>query len=577
MRRVLPWLVLLGMLAVVALPAVTYLFEQDDDSGYEPTRITRYNAVFEVDDDGDMAVTETLIVRFPVGDRHGIFRFFDEYDAEDTSVPRVPREVSVTRNGRAEEFERSRQHNGRFHVLKIGDADETLERGDHTYVIRYEIEDVLLDRGDEVSRFYWDLIPAGWAQPIDAAVLTVRLPAAPSGDVRCAEGAGSADNCRARVTDNTITVETDDLEPNTPVTVQADLPVAAPVAESRLVWPVSWSPVLGRWPWLLAIVAIVAVAVGWLGRRIAAPTFEEPPAFPLQYAPPPDLGPAQGAYLLTERPSRHALVATLMHAAERGAVRLERGEDEWVVTRMPDALRIKLDPLTRKVTAALHRDSDRFVAAEDDVEAGRTMQTVKTTLDKDVKEWALREGHLARAGFGSAAGVGVVAAAVVYVILVAALSGTMSVVAMVPGAFAAMGLPVLYPGATTKRTDSGRQLWSQVGGFRRVLSTPSSIERFDFSGREELFTAYLPWAVAFGCAEEWAAKYRTEMASDPPDPVWLIGAPYSLTGGPQSMVDSFSSTVGGAISSYQATQASSSSGGGFSGGGGGGGGGGGSW
>ena len=46
------------------------------------------------------------------------------------------------------------------------------------------------------------------------------------------------------------------------------------------------------------------------------------------------------------------------------------------------------------------------------------------------------------------------------------------------------------------------------------------------------------------------------------------------------MVNSFSSTVDSAISSYQATQTSSSSGGGgggFSGGGGGGGGGGGSW
>lgn len=578
MKRLLPWLVLLVMLALVALPALTYLDDRGGGAGYEPTRITRYNAVFDVGASGDMTVTETLIVRFPHGDRHGIFRFFDEYDTNETQAPRVPREVTVTRDGREEPFERQREQNGRFHVLKVGDPDQTVSRGEHTYVIRYVVEDVLLDRDDEVSRFYWDLIPGGWTQAIDEADLTVRLPEAPTGQVRCAEGVGETGNCRAEVSGNTITVETGELEPNTPVSVQADLPIAAPVADSHLLWPTPLAPVLGRWWWLLGAVVLAAVGTGWLGRRIAAPTLEEPPAFPLQYAPPPDIGPAQADYIRTERNGKGAFVATLMHAAERGTVELERGESEWVVSRMPDSLRIKVDPVTRKVIAQLHADSNRFVAAEDDVEAGRTVQKATAKLHDNVKEWALREGHLTKAGFGSAAGVGVVAAFVVHVVLVVALSGTMSIVAMVPGAFAAMGLPVLYPGATTKRTETGRQLWSQVGGFHRVLSTPSSVERFDFSGRRELFTAYLPWAVAFGCADEWAQKYRTEMAAEPPDPVWLVGMPFSSMGGPEVMVSDFSSTVSSAISSYQATQVSSGSGGGgFSGGGGGGGGGGGSW
>ena len=71
-------------------------------------------------------------------------------------------------------------------------------------------------------------------------------------------------------------------------------------------------------------------------------------------------------------------------------------------------------------------------------------------------------------------------------------------------------------GAGTKRTRQGRDLWSRIGGFHRVLSTPSSQDRFDFSGRQELYTAYIPWAVAFGCADEWAAKYRTETGAEPP-------------------------------------------------------------
>lgn len=577
MKRALPWIVLVVLAAVCFLPALLYVTDGDAEAVSEPTRITRYNAVFDIDDRGDMTVTETLIVDFPGGDRHGIFRFFDEYDRNDARAPRVPRRIAVSRDGRPEEFERLREQQGRLHVVKVGDPDVTVPAGEHSYVLRYEVEDVLLDRGDG-SRFYWDLVPGGWAQPIDEAVLTVRLPQAPRGDVRCAVGAGEADNCRARVTGSTVTVEAEGLAPRTPVTIRSDLEMSAPTAQSHLAWPVFLAPALGRWSWLLAVVALASLGAGWLGRRIAAPMLERPPAFPLQYAPPPGIGPAQAAYVLTERTPRRVFVASLMHAAERGTVSLERGDSAWTVTRLPGSLQVALDPVTRHLTARLHADADRFVAAKGDVDAGRTLQEARTTLEKDVKEWALREGLVTKAGLGSLAGVGVVGALVLSGLLVVTLNAHMALVAMVPGAFAAMGLPVLYPGATTKRTDTGRQMWAQVGGFRRVLATPSSVERFDFSGRRELFTAYLPWAVAFGCAKEWAQKYRLETASEPPDPLWLVGVPHASGRGVESMVDDFSSTLDSAVSSYQATQSDSGSGGGgFSGGGGGGGGGGGSW
>jgi uncharacterized membrane protein len=107
------------------------------------------------------------------------------------------------------------------------------------------------------------------------------------------------------------------------------------------------------------------------------------------------------------------------------------------------------------------------------------------------------------------------------------------------------------------------------------------VQRFDFSGRQDLYTAYLPWAVAFGCAREWADKYRTETGTEPPAPSYLGAYGAGYVGGDPSaaLVDDFSSTVSSAISAYQATQSSSGGGGGggFSGGGGGGGGGGGSW
>jgi uncharacterized membrane protein len=159
---------------------------------------------------------------------------------------------------------------------------------------------------------------------------------------------------------------------------------------------------------------------------------------------------------------------------------------------------------------------------------------------------------------------------------------SMSMIGLIPGAFAIGGLSLMATGSGTSRTRSGRDLWSRVGGFRRMLATPSSKQRFDFSGRKELYTAYIPWAVALDCADEWAAKYRIEVGEEPPVPHYFAGAYAGAHTADyvNSMVGDFSSTVDSAISSYNATQTSSSSssgGGGFSGGGGGGGGGGGSW
>ena len=64
-------------------------------------------------------------------------------------------------------------------------------------------------------------------------------------------------------------------------------------------------------------------------------------------------------------------------------------------------------------------------------------------------------------------------------------------------------------GVGTRRTAAGRELWSQAGGFHRMLATDSAETRFDFAARKDLYTAYVPFAVAAGAAALWAKKYQT--------------------------------------------------------------------
>ncbi len=570
------------VLAIAVLwPVVQFSIGGPADS--DTTTITRYLADFTVTDNGDLAVTETLTVHFPDYDKHGIFRFWDRNDPSAPHARRDPRDITVSMDGSPEPFDQSTQSGKRYVVARIGNPDITLIPGDHSYAISYRIDGVL-EPGTHGARtqFYWNLIPGGWAQPINRADLTVHLPAAAS-SVRCALGAGATGGCHVRGRGTrTLEIATGRLAPRTPVTLKAGLPIATPPAGSSVPWSARFDPVLGDSVSALVVILLLAAAAGVVGLVIAHSAHERKPAFPLQYAPPEGIGPAEAIYVVTERVDDQAFVASLLWAAQQGAIDLARDGDTWTITDKSGADGwAKLDPSTAAIAPLLGGPGGQFHTKHGDVSSGRILQSRISAFESETRAWGKANGYLSRAGVGTFGTLLVIGAAVGVLGFGIFNWLGLTILALIPGAFALAALPLVLPTSATKRTATGRDLWSRLGGFRRVLSTPSSKERFDFSGRQDLYTAYIPWAVAFGCADEWAKKYRTEMDAEPPVPAYLGGLAYgNLTGNyVNQMVGDFSSTVSSSISAYEATQSHSSGGGGggFSGGGGGGGGGGGSW
>ncbi|MGL4172952.1 MAG: DUF2207 domain-containing protein [Actinomycetota bacterium] len=580
-RRVMVMLVLGLVIVVPNLPQESSSVAQSA----EETSITSYEAIFEVSADGELSVVEKLDVNFPASGKRGIFRFFDVRDPNESGARRTPRGIAVTRDGEPDELDITQRDNDRYWVARIGSPSITLEPGIHRYEIRYQIDDVLLDGGGQRSRFYWNLIGGGWTQAIDKATLTVRLPATPQ-EVRCAVGAGATGGCTVTPTasKNEVRIETATLPPRTPVTMQTDLALAPPDV-SHVPWPQQADQILGTSWVALVLVVFFALLAGWGGARVGRSVRESDPGFPLQYAPPAGIGPAQAAFLRTEKITKEAFVGSAMYAAERGAIHLEHTADgTWTLTDQtgPQGWH-GLDEVTMEVAGLLSGPSSAFIADGTNVAAGKALKSRMEFHDTTTRSWAHREKLLSWSQSGWVGRAAVTMAAIVAVYLGFWNPIDMSMAALIPGLFVVGGVPTWLTGATTRRTTAGRHLWSQVGGFHRVLSTPSSVARFDFAGRENLYTTYLPWAVAFGCAEAWAEKYRTDMAVEPPNPTYIGG--YSIASGAafasgvNTLVSDFSATVDATISAYQATQTSSSGGGGggFSGGGGGGGGGGGSW
>ncbi len=591
-------LFLMGL--AVVWPLLQYVSTGESSTGPDPVTVSDYSADLTVAADGTLTARERLTTLFPSG-RHGIFRFWDLADPSDAQVRLVPRDIEVTLDGAAVPVELLWENGTRYRVAKIGDAARLVTPGRHVYEIRYRIDGALSPTSvggsghqsaswatgdDQASTFFWDVVPGGWQMDIARARIAVHLPAASAPGIRCATGYGATGGCRvAGEGTDELTVTTGHLAPRTPVTVRADVRTPLP-ARTTVPWPPALDGVLGRrlWP-VLALIAL-AIAALLLGTALAVRSRESRPGYPVTYAPPEGLGPVQTSYLLHERVPDEALTATLLHQAERGLTRLDdAGDGSWTITGLGDAAAwAGADPVTRGVGERLGllgtQAAPGVFRADRSASAGEDLTAAKAAIGTDAREWAVSQGLLVPASHETLGKVLVGLALVLGGVLAIWHPFHLSLVALPFLAFALGGAGLMSPGVGTRRTTAGREVWSRAGGFRRVLSTTSAEDRFDFSAHRDLYTAYIPYAVALECADAWARKYQAWTGQPAPVPGWypLYAGTAGWTGGGSGFAG-FESSLRSSISAYQATQTSSSSGGGggFSGGGGGGGGGGGSW
>ncbi len=592
--------VVLGRVVLVVLAGLGLLWPLlsgwVDDLGTtppsDPVVITDYRATLTVTEDGRLVAQEDITALFPSG-RHGIFRYWDLADPSDPGVRYVPTIAGISQDGLPARYETSWESHGRILAARIGDPDRYLSRGEHSYTISYTIPGVLAppsagagasfgsqqggDDGPPGSVFFWNVVAQGWEMPIRQATVTLLLPSA-SGRVQCSAawdqgpcgilGAGTPE----------LVLTASDLPPRSGMTVRAAM-APPPPARSTLPWSVDWDGILGRSVGGVALVAACAGAALVAGIAWSRLSREEPPGFPVQYAPPEGLGPVQVVYMHTEGTGPEALTATLLHLADRGLVVLDRtSKDRWTITGTGAPQQWEAaDPVGQAVADSLGlRLGGTFSASRRSVTSGRRLKAASDGIGAAVGLWAA-QARLVRTAPSETAGRIAWGASVALAVLgfTGLLGPTMWGVPA--AAFAVGSASLLATGVGRRRTVAGRIMWSRAGGFQRLLATPSAGDRFDFAARKDLFIAYIPYAVAFGVADRWAEKYRMAVGTEPPVPVW-----YPVYPGSSSSLysrggrDSFSSTMAASISAYTASQ-SSSSGGGGGGGGFGGGGGGGSW
>ncbi len=547
----------------------------------ETSVIEDYDARYTLAADGDLRLVETLDVRFNQI-RRGIFRFFDERNSQDPDIEHPVEVLSVQRcpvdSGRvgqcaAEPYEE--YYEGGYKVAKIGLAEVAYRAGTvNRYIITSTQTGAItsVSESDDVQ-WYWDVVGAGWQMPMRAVSIRADFPTSPT-QVRCITGRGACDVARAGGSDTRYVTQLRQLPPLTPVTWQAVFPpdglTSASLDTATPWWETYQAPMVG------VGAALVLFALIW---RLHDPKPSQAPVFA---APGNDILPA--AWTWRERPPKDPFQSVLLQLNHLGTLKvtvdpssmMTDQEPEWVeVSRTDDAVPADVSGAA-ELLAGLDVEAPGVseLIEKDSVTLGKKIQGLEGRLARTASSEARSRGWYRYSTAGML--VNLIAAAlplIAALVLIWTRSPFFAAMFLIPGIAGLWSTRQI----TTRLSESGRDMRDQVNGLRTALSTPASVERYDYSLKARYFEQFLPWAVALDCADKWA------QACEPPpgverDPASPYYPAYSTYYASQAISAAVATVSAGAVASYAATQSSSSGGGGgFSGGGGSGGGGGGSW
>jgi len=588
---------------------------------------------YTVTPDGVLQVKETIAYTFGSTGRHGIYRDLvirEPYTDDDSKDQKY--EVSDVKvsspSGAPDEFttETHKSNHDRYQELriKIGSETETISGYDATYVITYNVRGALRHFADH-SELYWDATGRSWDAVINQVTVNVTVPEGVQ-QVECFMGTvGSNRTCAQKsVSGGKGVFGASNLESGEQLTIVAGIKPGvvsndAPIVVDAPTWMerngLTWPALAGAG--LVSAVAIAAAALyaknGNKDQRfagmppgtfppegIAAETVKDDLAedqIPVAFAPP-KIPVAEGGLLIDAKATTTETAATLIDMAVRGGVRIDNtGDSQTAVLLNPvvatapheQVLMSGLFPsLQPGEEVALRR------GAVGDHRMRKAHDGMIAALRDQVKQrgWYLR---MPRAGGGSAFknGFGCACMAMIGIwVFGAGLIGTIAGAATGGlGRAVVIGIPVvavivaigiwIAKRSKGQRNPAGRAVADQLVGFRKYLATAEA-DQLRFEEGEDIFSKYLPWAIAFGLADRWQKVCEQLVAAGrlTPDPYWYSGPSYYTSGWTAGAV---SSTVAHTFDPPPAPASSGGGGGsssGFSGGssgGGGGGGGGGSW
>ena len=299
---------------------------------------------------------------------------------------------------------------------------------------------------------------------------------------------------------------------------------------------------------------------------------------PVAFSPPP-IPVAEAGLLIDGQVDTRETAATLIDLAVRGAIIVRSdGDNDFRVT-LVDPNKAAAPHEMVLLTSLFNGEPP---GATRDLSGPGSLRDAHQAMQASVRNQVSARGWFRKVP-GAAAAHGVGFGSIIFAVIAAFAIGVWVLWILVP--LLPVIITVLVIRAKLRRgqrTAEGRAMCDQVEGFRKYLATAEA-DQLRFEEGEDIFSRYLPWAIAFNLADRWAKVCADLVAMGRlPDvvPYWYVGSYHLGAFNAAFITSSLTSAASPAPSAGSGGTGfgggSSFGGGGFSGGGGGGGGGG-SW
>lgn len=555
--------------------------------------INTFHSDIVVNDDSSFTVKETLEVEFH-RPKHGIYREIPFGYTDDLGNRLItPIEiVSVTDPSGRKWKARIENRNNVVHI-RIGDKDSYVT-GAQTYIVVYKVENALLFFDDH-DELFWNVTGNYWDAPIEKASAKVMLTTRGKTSklwASCYTGAfGSRESlCRYETFGNYAEFLLEkSLKPREGFTVAFgwDKGIIHPPSKWK---PLEWK-IKENWSFVLPVLSLFFMVNLWR-RKGRDPRVKE--SVTVMYEPPKfdgkPLTPAEVGAIIDEKLDPRDITSTIVGLAVKGYIKIEETKKEGLIFDVTDYYLAKLkesdaalSPFESELMKRIFSGTlPGVMVSEMKNKFFTNLETLKETLYGDLvgKKYFLKSPEKVKA-FYVVAAVAVAAIAIpVAIFLTRTLlgSGSFASVTLFKCSLSGLlaGLPVFaFARVMPAKTKTGASVYTDILGFQEFMNRAEK-DRLDRVGDRDLFSRFLPYAIALDVADNWAKAFEG-IYQNPPD--WYVSPGGFMTFSPHTFshsMNSMTSSLGSAMFSAPRGSGVGGGGSGFSGGGFGGGGGG-SW
>jgi uncharacterized membrane protein YgcG len=550
--------------------------------------INKFHSDIMINEDSSILVKETMDVEFHQ-QRHGIYREIPfRYRDDSGKVITTPTRVLSVTDGSEKAWKYKVERTGPVINVRIGDARKYVE-GRQTYVITYKVENVILFFKDH-DEFYWNVTGNYWKAPIKEASAVVFLTTEEKGKNLMAAGYeggyGSKEECAYETYDNSGKFRTKrSLKMGEGMTVVFgwDKGLVSPPSSWKKFW---WAVNLKEnWVFLLPIFSFLYMVNRWY-RKGRDPKVRE--SVTVMYGPPKfenqPLTPAEVGTLVDEKLDPRDITSTIVGLAVKGYIKIEETKKEGLIFDKTDYYLRKVKGPDAEASPFERELMERLLGGKAGVHISDLknkfyayLPGLKKALYGELtrKKYFLSSPEKVRNSYLVAGFLVFVFSVLAFVFLVPN-PGWKGVVSGILTGASVLGFAKSMPA----KTRAGASAYMDVLGFQEFMNRAEK-DRLERMGDKDLFSKFLPYAIALDVADNWAKAFEG-IYQEPPD--WYVSpggfrmfSPYAFT----HSLNSVTSDLSSAMFSAPRGSGGGGSGGGFGGGGssggGFGGGGGGSW